>query len=520
MAKSPVTGAIGNASIGGYWGPELKFAGYDHLVVEGKADRPVYLYICDDTVEVREANELWGKDCYETPGLLRKQIENERAQVICIGPAGERQVIYATINSSMGNVAARTGLGAVMGSKNLKAIAVRGTRGFQTANPEQFFEECRQLHQLVRSSRVYQDLHTFGLTKWQDKEYQGIYALFGSTWQGLKEIKLQEFLEQNLYKRVGCFGCPVACMDSYNIQGTTSGVVKCSPYADLTYDIQNADMQVFWETMVLCQRYGMDARSVANVLSWLMELYERKIITEDDTDGISLHYGSKEAIIEITRKMIARERIGDLLADGMLEAAKRIGRGSEEFIQHSKGSPIDTHIPPVRGIGLATAVSPTGEGIKGFVVSELDTAITIGTTQNEEEVEKTLKRWEKMSEQVTGNPRAGDPRLREGKAALVRHHEDQNGIGDIVGICTWMTPFMGLPITPKHLVDLLHVGGGPKITTEELMEASTRVRHLQRAYEAREGMTREHDRLPKSFYRELKSDQESKGKMALDAAEL
>lgn len=519
MAKSPVTEAIGNASLGGYWGPELKFAGYDHLVVEGKADRPVYLYIRDDAVEVREAGALWGKDCYETPELLRKEIGDDRAQVVCIGPAGERQIIYSTINSSMGNVAARTGLGAVMGSKNLKAIAVRGTKGFQPANPESFYEECRKLHQMVRSSPAYQDLHTVGLTRWQDKEYQGIYALFGSTWEGLKEIKLLEFLERNLYKRVGCFGCPVACMDSYNIQGMVSGVVKCSPYADLTYDIHNSDMQVFWETMVLCQRYGLDARSAANVISWLMELYERKIITEDDTDGIPLHYGSKEGILEITRKIIARERIGDLLADGMLEAARRIGRGSEEYIQHSKGSPIDTHIPPVRGIGLATAVSPTGEGIKGFIVSELDTAITIGTAHSEEEIEKTLKRWEKVSMRVTGNAQAGDPRLREGKAAYVLHHEDQNGVGDVVGICTWMTPFIGLPITPDHLADLLCTGG-LEVTTEGLMESSARVRHLQRAYEAREGMTRENDMLPKSFYRPLQSDQEGKGKMAMDAAEL
>ncbi|MBI2876945.1 MAG: hypothetical protein HYY20_08690 [Candidatus Tectomicrobia bacterium] len=517
LAKSPVTGAIGNASIGGYWGPELKFAGYDHLVVEGKADRPVYLAIRDETVEIRSAESLWGKDCFETPGALRKEIGDRRVQTVCIGPAGERQVLYSTINSSMGSVAARTGLGAVMGSKNLKAIAVRGSRGVQAADPSAFLAGCERLHQLIRSTPMYHELHTFGLTKWQDKEYRAIYSMMGEPWA--ESLRLQEFMETNLYKRVGCFGCPVSCMDSYQIsQG--SGVVKCSPYADLTWDLRNPDLLVFWEVMVMCQRYGVDARSMANVIAWTMELYERGIITEDDTDGLPVKYGSKEAILEMARKIIQRERIGDLLADGLVEAAQRIGRGSEEYLLHSKGSPIDTHIPPLRGVSLATAVSATGEGIKGCIVSEFGTALTIGQTQDEAKIQKALERWQENARQVAGSPQAADPRLNEGKAAYVRHNEDQNGLGDIVGVCTWMTAFMGLPINVEHMAELIAIGSGTPTSTERLFQAVAQTRHLQRAYEIREGMTRAQDILPQRFYQQIKPEMAATSRVALSPEEL
>jgi aldehyde:ferredoxin oxidoreductase len=518
LAKSPVTNAIGNASLGGYWGPELKFAGYDHLVIQGKADKPVYLFIANEEVEIREADRVWGQDCYQTPQIIRDELKQPRACILCIGPAGERLIRYASINTSMGNVAARTGLGAVMGSKNLKAIAVRGTKGVKIADPKKYYQECEKLHQLIKESPFYKDIHTVGLTKWQDMEYRAIYSLMGDPWD--EKLNLQGFLEQHLHKRVGCFGCPVACMDSYIFGDIGAGVVKCSPYADLTWDLRNSDMKVFWEVMTLCQKAGIDARSLGNIIAWLMELYKNKVITEDDTDGIAMQYGSKEAILEISRKILNREKIGDLLAEGIIEAAKKIGRGAENYIQHAKGSPLDTHIPPLKGIGLATAVSATGEGIKGFIVSEMDTALTIGKTRDQEAIEQSLKKWEALSKQVAGTRNAADPRLTEGKAIFVRYNEDRNAVGDLLGICTWMTPFIGLPITPEHMAQVLALGLGVNISQELLLETSARMRHLQRAFEIREGLSRNDDKLSQGFYREMKSDQDKMTKVSLDAEEL
>jgi len=178
---------------GGYLGPELKFAGYDHLVIEGKAEKPVYLSIRDDHVEIRDASSLWGQDTYETPAVVRQELQDPAAKVVSIGPAGERLVVYASINSGTGNTAARTGLGAVMGSKNLKAIAVRGTRGIKIARPGEFLEGCRKLLDSIRQAKFYGDLHEAGLTRIHDREMRGLYELLGNATEECKTICEADF---------------------------------------------------------------------------------------------------------------------------------------------------------------------------------------------------------------------------------------------------------------------------------------------------------------------------------------
>ena len=223
MAKSPVTGALGDSGMGGYLGSELKFAGYDHLVIEGKASIPVYLSIRDDRVEIRDASAIWGSDTYETPEMIREELQDPAAKVVSIGPAGERLVVYASINSGSGNAAARTGLGAVMGSKNLKAIAVRGRQGIKVARAGEFLDGCRSLLASIREARFYNDLHEAGLTRIHDREMRSLYELLGNPAEECESICEGDFLKKYLHNRVGCFACPVACFDSYNILGVRSG---------------------------------------------------------------------------------------------------------------------------------------------------------------------------------------------------------------------------------------------------------------------------------------------------------
>ena len=174
MAKSPVTGAFGNSGMGGYLGAELKFAGYDNLIIEGRAEKPAYLYIRDNQVEIKDASAIWGHDTYETPFMVREDLKDHKAKVVCIGPAGERRVVYASIMSGTGNAAARTGMGAVMGSKNLKAIAVRGTKGITVARPREFLEQCKRLLDLFRQNTLYASLHEAGLTRIHDREMRHV----------------------------------------------------------------------------------------------------------------------------------------------------------------------------------------------------------------------------------------------------------------------------------------------------------------------------------------------------------
>jgi len=504
MAKSPVTGAFGNSGMGGYLGAELKFAGYDNLVIEGKAEKPAYLYIRDDQVEIRDASAIWGHDTYETPFMVREDLKDTKAQVVCIGPAGERRVVYASVMSGTGNAAARTGLGAVMGSKNLKAIAVRGTRGIAVARPHEFLERCKSLLDLFRQNRMYASLHEAGLTRIHDREMRNVYELLGSTWEGGEDICEAEFLDKYLYRRVGCFACPVACFDSYNISGVGSGAGKCSPYGDLTWDLKNPDLMVFWRVFTECQRYGLDSRSLANTLAWLMKLYENGIITSQDTDGIAMEWGSPEAIIPMARKISYREGIGDLLANGLPAAAKKIGRGAEEHLLVAKGNPADMHMAPLKTIVLAAAVSPIGEDAQVQPFPDAVSARRYIQAKDEASFEEVIQRYKDRAEKEVGMREAADPRIVDGKAALVRHEEERTDIADMTGVCTWMTPFIGLPVDMQVIADFMTLGLGTAVDVDILNEAARRMHHLERAFVGKCGLTRRDDKVSKAYYGRLR----------------
>jgi len=504
MAKSPVTGALGNSGMGGYLGPELKFAGYDNLVIEGRAEKPVFLSIRDDRVEIRDASAIWGYDTYETPTMVRQELKDPEAKVVSIGPAGERLVIYASILSGAGNAASRTGLGAVMGSKNLKAIAVRGTRGIPVARPGAFLEGCQKLLDSIRQAKFYSDLHEAGLTRIHDREMRALYELMGSTWEGCETICEVDFLKEHLYKRVGCFACPVACFDSYNISGVGAGTVKCSPYGDLTWDLRNRDMMVFWRVFVECQRYGLDARSLSNAIAWLMELHEKGIITSRDTDGLAMEWGSPEAILPMARKISYREGIGDLLADGLPAAAEKIGRGAQDYLLITKGSPSDMHIPPIKTMVLACAVSAIGEDAQVQPFLEGVSARRYVRAKDKASFEEEVKRYKDRAEKEVGIREAADPRVTDGKAALVRQDEERTDIADMTGVCTWMTSFIGLPVDAHVLADFMALGLGTPLKVETLIEASLRMHHLERAFNCKCGLTRRDDRVSKGYYNRLR----------------
>lgn len=520
MSRSPVTGALGDAGIGGYLGAELKFAGYDNLVIEGKAERPVYLSIRDDEVEIKDASGIWGHDTYETPEMVRQDLKDPEAAVVCIGPAGERLVIYASIHSPTGNAAARTGLGAVMGSKRLKAIAVRGTKGIAIARPQEFLAACHRLRQSITQVHWYQDVHTWGLTKIHDREMRSIYEVMGATWEGAETICEADFLAKYLHRRVGCFACPVACFDSYNIPQAGSGCVKCSPYGDLTWDLKNPDLMVFWEAFVMCQRYGLDSRSLANALAWLMELYERGIITAADTDGIPMKWGSPQAIISIARKISCREGIGDLLADGLPAAAEKIGKGAGDHLFMAKGSPSDVHMLPIKTRALAAAVSSIGEDAQ--VQPPLDFAATRKyiRAQDEASFQEAILRYKDRAEREVGIRQAPDPRVTDGKAAMVRHDEERTAICDMSGVCTWMTPFLGLPVDTEAMANLMSLGLGTTVTVDHLTQAALRMQHVERAFGARLGLTRHHDRVSKAYYRRLRPGDRDRPEIGLTETEL
>lgn len=503
MARSPVTGALGDSGMGGYFGAALKFAGYDHIVVQGLAEKPVYLAIEDDRVEIRDASVLWGKDTYDTPEMIRNELNNPKMEVISIGPAGEKMVVFASIQSPSGNAAARTGMGAVMGSKRLKAIAVRGTGGVAIARPKEFVAATQKLRQAIAQNRFYPDVHQYGLTKVHDKEMRFSYDIIGEIFEGPEWESISEvaFQKKYLHNRVGCFACPVACFDSYDLPDAGgAGCMKCSPPGDLTFDVRNPDMKTFWRAFVLCQRYGIDARSLSNLLNWMMHLFQNGIITAADTDGIPMKWGNPEAIISLAEKISQRQGIGDLLADGVSQAIKAFGWESERFVLMSKGSLSDIHSIPIKSRALGFSVSPIGSDAQTQPV--LDTAATRKylTALDEAEFQQQISRYAEQAAKDVGTRNAPDPRTTEGKAALVRQNEKRTAMCDLAGVCSWMTSFIGLPVDIRTIAEFLTLGSGNPVTVEDIDRAGLRMQYLERAFNARMGLTRENDLISEAYF--------------------
>ncbi|MCX6000449.1 MAG: hypothetical protein NTU41_12945 [Chloroflexi bacterium] len=501
MARSPVSGGLGDSSMGGYFAGELKFAGYDNLVVEGRADKPVYMYIRDERVEIRDASAIWGQDTVDTPALIRGELRDPKTQVACIGPAGERRVLYASIVAANGSVAARSGLGAVMGSKNLKAVAVRGTRGISVARPREFLDECRKARYAIEQHPAYLTLRE-GTSRHHDFEWRMFASLRGGWWPGAENICEEEFSRRYPFRGLGCLACPLACCHGYDIAGVGSGSIKCSPYGDLTWGVRNPDHLVMLQTHLDCQRYGLDTRSVSAMLAWLMELHANGIISAQDTDGIPMEYGSPQAIQALPRKVSYREGIGDLLANGLPAAARSIGRGAEEYLRTAKGSPIDINLPATKGRGLAYALAATGEGAQAQPYI-MDILAGKYLESDGDSFERALRRHKERAEKEMGIKDAPDPTTVMGKAALLCQGEDRAAICDMTGVCSWMTPFIGLPVDAAMIAMAMTAGQGTETTTQTLFEAAARLRHVERAFGIRCGLSREDDVVSSGFRRQL-----------------
>jgi len=332
--KSPVTDSLGYSVLGGYFGPELKNAGYDTIVISGKSPTPVYLWIKDDTVELRDASHLWGKDTQETQVMLRKEL-NEKAQILCIGPAGENKVYSASIEHSIGISASRRGPGTVMGDKKLKAIAVYGTKDINVARPDNLYKLCQEID--GRRGPLAEAWETFPVL---DPTYHlpmGSYGNFRETAPSevLDAIErgkeIGEACGPLTVRRMGCYNCSMQCRQ---VQLTADGRycgLKCSAHTRSMIAVQIFDGRFNMEFYNLCEKYGLDSLAVQNVVAFVIDLYEKGILTKKDTDGMHLEFGNADVALALVKKLAYRQGIGDIMADGTYLAARRIGRGAEKY---------------------------------------------------------------------------------------------------------------------------------------------------------------------------------------------
>jgi aldehyde:ferredoxin oxidoreductase len=369
-AKSPLTGGFGQAEVGGFWGAEFRHTGYDAIIIEGKAEHPVYLWIEDDKAEIKDARHLWGKATLEVQKLIQKELGSTAIRVTQIGPAGENGVRYACIVNDINHAAGRTGLGAVMGSKNLRAIAVRGHGKVPLADEKAVSALAKWLRDDCKVNR--------GAVGMSQNGTSGLTAAFSmvgglptrnfqqGSFEGVEKLSAATINETILVKRGGCYACPIRCKPHVSVDG----VYKVDPaYGGPEYEtlgslgsscgIDNLEA-VAWGNQ-LCSAYGMDTISTGVTIAFAMECFEKGIITEKDTGGLKLDFGNADAMVELIEQIAHRDGFGKVLAEGSARASRSIGKGAEELAMHVKGQEIPMHEPRYKqGLGLGYAISPTG----------------------------------------------------------------------------------------------------------------------------------------------------------------
>lgn len=360
-AKSPLTGGFGVGEVGGYWGAELKHSGLDGIIIEGNSSDPVYLWIKDGEAELRDAKNLWGTSTKETQEQIRKELEDKKVKVASIGPGGENKVLYACIINDLTNAVGRSGLGAVMGSKNLKAVAVRGTSIVEVADNEKIRELTKKLIEQTRPfpprsfTSSYGNLPTRNFQDGEFPEWEHISS------GGMINLGL---LKEGFHT---CYGCPLNCKEQpIAFDGPLSpeldyGGPEYETAASLGPCCGVGDPKVVLKGHELCNAYSIDSISTGVTISFAMECFERGIIDEEDTDGLELRFGNGMSMLEMIKNIGERKGFGDILADGSKKAAEEIGGDAWKYAVNVKGQELPMHDPRLkRGLGLGYAVSPTG----------------------------------------------------------------------------------------------------------------------------------------------------------------
>ncbi|MEW5867300.1 MAG: aldehyde ferredoxin oxidoreductase family protein [Bacillota bacterium] len=491
-AKSPLTGGFGDANSGGYWGAELKLAGYDQIVVRGKAKKPVYIFIDDDEVEIRDASHIWGKDTFETDRIVKEEIGDSRIHINYIGQAGENQVRFANVMTDLYRAAGRTGMGAVMGSKNLKAIAVRGTKGVRVKDPEGLKAAALEAYEILYDDWFARLFSEQGSACLVEKYNTVLGALTRRNNQetfteDISKLDGEYFEAKYKIKAKGCYSCPLHCGSFYLIKegphaGERWGKTEFATISNFTTRLGIDNMEVGLMVGKISDKYGIDIISLGGVLGFAMECYEHGLITQKDA-GLDLSWGNEEAVYELTRKIVFKEGIGATLAEGVRRAAEVIGGNADDYALHTKGMEhLEVDPRALQGWGLAFAVSSRGaDHLRALPALEYTMTPQKG-------------------KELFGTEEAADRFATGGKGRMVKWFEELRAFADSMEICKYITR-TGL-LMPEPLVKLLNAVTGEGYEPSEAFEIGERIVNVEKAFNVREGLGRKDDTLPKRFLTE------------------
>jgi aldehyde:ferredoxin oxidoreductase len=501
-AKSPLTGAIGDTQCGGAWGAKLKHSGYDAIIVKGRANTPVYLWIDQGQAEIRDARHLWGKTTGEAQKMIRKAVNDDNVEIAQIGPAGENLVRFACVTAGLSHFAGRTGMGAVMGSKNLKAIAVRGNRAYS------FFDEAgvkslaKKGAEAFKKSELHQNFQKYGTSmgiSWFKKLGQIVTRNFQSGQFEMTDEITGEKLTENLLKETDtCWSCVVRCkrvvemMEPYRIKAQYGGP-EYESISMLGSNLAIGDLATICKANEICNKYTMDTISGGAMIAFAMECFEKGIITEKETGGLQLNFGNSAAALEVLEMIALRKGIGDVLADGYPKAISLWGEACRKFAIQVKNQAFPAHMPRVKpSMALMYAVNPFGADHMSsehdwIAAADVDLARGLGITDFTE-----------------------PENLNELKARATMLSQFYYSLMDTLTLCDFCWGPGGL-YSYRDLDDIVESVSGWKVTFWELLKAGERRVNLMKAFNTREGLTRAQDALPERVFEPLPQGP-SKGK--------
>lgn len=489
VTKSPVTGGWADSNSGGYLGPELKWAGYDGVFISGVSPKPAYLLVSNGEAELKDASHLWGKDTCETDDMIQKELGKPVARVACIGPAGEACSLMAGIVVEKGRIAARAGVGAVMGSKKLKAVVVRGNKGNITVSDQEKYKSVRASYiKKIKDSDFHKGLSAFGtgagtsflvsigncpVKNWTEFGTESMPTCTNLDSPNMEKYKLDSY---------GCQGCFLKCGAIVQVKDgpfATKGELHRPEYetlAALGTMCYNDNVEAVIRANEICNLYGIDTMSVGNAIAFAMECYEKGLIDKTDTDGIELTWGNPEALVILTEKIAKREGFGAVLADGSAFAAKRIGKGSEELAMHVGGHRIPYHDPrnlPARGTSYIADSQPACH------------SDTNGTDLLE------------RGEDIDSNPIMRSPKLEyygdyDKKGQMYAVGAAYFQLFSSAGLCSLYNS-----LVPIEVPDLISSVTGWDFDWDEGIKAGYRILTLRQSFNVREGLLPDNFKLPK-----------------------
>jgi len=473
ISKSPATNGVGEAVSHGTFGAELKRAGYDAVVLTGKAERPVYLWIDDDSVQLLDAASIWGKSPSETEDAIKDEVGDYYVRVASIGLAGEKLSKIASIINEKTRAAGRTGLGAVMGSKNLKAIAVRGTHDIVVAKPDEFMDMVKEFHERMKgpAAQKYRTLGTAENVMIQNALYCMPTRNYNNAhFENAEKVSGEALNERYIAKIIACNSCAMRCEHEAVVrEGPYKGTMARMEYDNLWALGPNCGidkLDAIIKASELCNYYGLDATSTGVTVSFVMDCHENGILSHDDLGGIDAHFGNAEALIQLIEKIGKREGIGDVLADGVKVAAEKIGKGSDKLAQNIKGLEV------------------TGYDLRCLKTAALGFAVSFRGADHNRSGAYALD--------LTG--KVDRLKAEKGRGKLVKDSENVYALIDSLIVCKNAKGTLYNELA--DMAKLYALVTGYEMTPEELSAAGERINTLARLINLREGLSRKDDTLP------------------------